>query len=57
MEAIEAVKSRMIDKVTSLSEVGQALNPTKKRGLTEFYEAENENSVYITENQYRSRFL
>lgn len=57
MEAIEAVKSRMIDKVTSLSEVGQALNPTKTRGLTEFYEAENENSVYITENQYRSRFL
>lgn len=56
-EVLDAISIRVVDKITSLSEVGRALNPTETRGVTELYEAENEDSIYLTENQYRTRFL
>ena len=56
-EILEAMTINFVDKVTSLSEVKRALNPVQTRGVAKFYESEEDDSIYLTENQYRTRFL
>lgn len=56
-EALDVIWIHMVDKLTSWGEIRKAFNPAEERGITEFYEAEDEDAVYITENQYRTRIL
>lgn len=56
-EVLDTVWNHMVDKITSWEEIRKAFNPTQERGITKYYEAEDEDAFYITENQYRTRIL
>lgn len=56
-EVFDVMSIRIVEKLTSWDEVRRVFNPAEERGVTEFYEAEDEDAVYITENQYRTRLF
>ena len=56
-KVFDVMSIHMVDKLTSWEEIRKAFNPAQERGITEFYEAEDEDAFYITENQYRTRIL
>jgi len=56
-EAVKRIIDYEIGKLTSLSEVRTALDPRQTRGITEMYTAENEDALYLTEHQFRMRFM